>query len=212
MSTELEKATDRDALESEGIISLRLIPHNMRLVEARKKAGYTQEDVAERLRWSIPKISHIETLKKMPTALEMQTLVELLDLPQDQLFPPELLEAIEAGVFDDRYKELEPPEIMYLTDAAKAKLLPIVSDEDMIQEVDRKLLRENIDIILNELKPRESLVLTLRFGLDDGVSRTLEEVAQSLGVTRERVRQIEAKTLRLLRHPSRSRRLKDYLD
>ncbi|TET42667.1 MAG: hypothetical protein E3J66_03200 [Dehalococcoidia bacterium] len=148
----------------------------------------------------------------MPTALEMDSLVELLGLPQDYLFSPELLEAIDAGVFDARYKELEPPEIMFLSDAAKAKLLPIVSDEDMIQEVDRKLLRENIDIVLNDLKPRESLVLTLRFGLDDGVSRTLEEVGQSLGIGKERVRQIEAKTLRILRHPARSRRLKDYLD
>ena len=65
--------------------------------------------------------------------------------------------------------------------------------------------------ILDSLSPRERHVLKLRFGLDDGQSRTLEEVGQKFGVTRERVRQIEAKALRKLRHPLRSRKLKDYL-
>ena len=59
---------------------------------------------------------------------------------------------------------------------------------------------------------REKKVLELRFGLEDGRSRTLEEVGQEFGVTRERIRQIEAKALRKLRHPSRSKKLKDYLD
>ena len=65
---------------------------------------------------------------------------------------------------------------------------------------------------LGSLTQREQDVLRLRFGLDDGRSRTLEEVGKEFSVTRERIRQIEAKALRKLRHPSRSRRLKDYLD
>ena len=74
------------------------------------------------------------------------------------------------------------------------------------------LLKEQLEEVLETLTPREAKVLRLRFGLDDGRSRTLEEVGQDFGVTRERIRQIEAKALRKLRHPSRSRKLKDYLD
>ncbi len=75
-----------------------------------------------------------------------------------------------------------------------------------------ELLREQLEDVLDTLTPREQKVLRLRFGLDDGRSRTLEEVGQVFGVTRERIRQIEAKALRKLRHPMRSKRLKDYLE
>ena len=76
----------------------------------------------------------------------------------------------------------------------------------------QELLREQLDKVLDELTPREKRVLQLRFGLKDGQARTLEEVGQEFAVTRERIRQIEAKALRKLRQPSRSRKLKDYLD
>ena len=66
--------------------------------------------------------------------------------------------------------------------------------------------------MLKTLTPREEKVLSLRFGLEDGHSRTLEEVGQEFNVTRERIRQIEAKALRKLRHPSRSKKLRDFLD
>jgi RNA polymerase primary sigma factor len=74
------------------------------------------------------------------------------------------------------------------------------------------LLREQLNEVLDTLTPREEKVLRLRFGLEDGRSRTLEEVGKEFNVTRERIRQIEAKALRKLRHPSRSKILKDYLD
>ena len=74
------------------------------------------------------------------------------------------------------------------------------------------LLKEQLEEVLESLTPREEKVLRLRFGLDDGRSRTLEEVGQHFGVTRERIRQIEAKALRKLRHPSRSKKLKDFLE
>jgi RNA polymerase primary sigma factor len=75
-----------------------------------------------------------------------------------------------------------------------------------------RLLKEQVEDVLNTLSNRERRVLQLRFGLDDGRSRTLEEVGREFGVTRERIRQIEAKALRKLRHPSRSKKLKDYLE
>jgi len=90
-----------------------------------------------------------------------------------------------------------------------------IEDRNALPPVDaatRQLLKEQIDDVLSTLTPREQRVLQLRFGLEDGRSRTLEEVGREFNVTRERIRQIEAKVLRKLRHPSRSRRLKDYLE
>ena len=75
-----------------------------------------------------------------------------------------------------------------------------------------QMLREQLSEVLHTLTPREEMVLRLRFGLDDGKTHTLEEVGQTFNITRERIRQIEAKALRKLRHPSRSRNLKDYLE
>jgi RNA polymerase primary sigma factor len=90
-----------------------------------------------------------------------------------------------------------------------------IEDRDALPPVDaasKQLLKEQIEDVLTALTPREQRVLRLRFGLEDGRSRTLEEVGQEFNVTRERIRQIEAKALRKLRHPSRSRKLKDYLE
>jgi RNA polymerase primary sigma factor len=80
------------------------------------------------------------------------------------------------------------------------------------QSVAHELLREDLTEVLAGLSLRERDVLRLRFGLDDGRQRTLEEVGQLFGVTRERIRQIEAKALRKLRHPNRSRRLREYIE
>ena len=74
------------------------------------------------------------------------------------------------------------------------------------------MLREQIADVLSTLSEREARVLELRFGLGDGISHTLEQVGQEFGVTRERIRQIEAVALRKLRHPSQSRKLRDFLD
>ena len=81
-----------------------------------------------------------------------------------------------------------------------------------VEVTESQLLKEQLVRVLNTLTPREEKVLRLRYGLDDGHPRTLEEVGKEFNVTRERIRQIEAKALRKLRHPSRSRKLKDYLD
>ena len=78
-------------------------------------------------------------------------------------------------------------------------------------QASRQLLKEQMQDVLEGLSDREREVLELRFGLNDGQARTLEEVGLTFGVTRERIRQIEAKALRKLRHPIRSRKLRDYL-
>ena len=95
-----------------------------------------------------------------------------------------------------------------------SSLADFIEDESIPGPIDtasRELLREQMRDLLDSLSPREREVLELRFGLDDGQARTLEEVGRIVGVTRERVRQIEAKALRKLRHPKSSRKLRDYL-
>ena len=96
-----------------------------------------------------------------------------------------------------------------------SRLSDFIEDEGSAspqEKVSGNMLREQILEVLDSLTPREQKVLRLRYGLDDGRPRTLEEVGREFNVTRERIRQIEAKALRKLRHPSRSKRLKDFLD
>jgi RNA polymerase primary sigma factor len=94
-------------------------------------------------------------------------------------------------------------------------LSDFIPDEDTImphQSAGRELLQRHVRNVLEDLTPREKKILQIRFGLVDGVVHTLEEVGKKFGVTRERIRQIEAKALRKLRHPTRSRPLKEYLN
>ena len=96
-----------------------------------------------------------------------------------------------------------------------AHLEDFIQDEEAgvpVDEAGRQLLRRELFSVLKSLTPREERVIALRFGLEDGRARTLEELGKEFNVTRERVRQIEAKALRKLRHPSRAKRLRDYLD
>ena len=90
-----------------------------------------------------------------------------------------------------------------------------IEDNDASSPADSaayEMLRDQLESVLETLTDREENVLRLRFGLEDGRTRTLEEVGRVFGVTRERIRQIEAKALRKLRHPSRSKQLKDFMD
>lgn len=125
------------------------------------------------------------------------------------------------GMSSDRVREimkvaLEPVSLETpIGEEDDSHLGDFIPDEDALapaEAASAQLLREQLEYSLDTLTSREEKVLRLRFGLDDGRSRTLEEVGQIFGVTRERIRQIEAKALRKLRHPSRSKRLKDYLD
>ena len=91
------------------------------------------------------------------------------------------------------------------------ELIPDDTDESVSDVIEYEDLRRNLKEVLDTLSDREKNVLILRFGLDDGRPRTLEEIGGKMGVTRERIRQIEEKALKKLRHPSRSKKLRDFL-
>ena len=156
----------------------------------------------------------VETINKL-IRVSRQLLQELGREPT----PEEIAEEIDMSV--DRVREilkisqepvsLETPigeeEDSHLGDFIQDDNVPVPADAAAFT-----LLKEQLVEVLGTLTEREQKVLRLRFGLDDGRARTLEEVGKEFNVTRERIRQIEAKALRKLRHPSRSRKLKDYLD
>ena len=156
----------------------------------------------------------VETINKL-SRVSRQLLLELGREPT----PEEIAEEMDMPV--DRVREilkisqepvsLETPigeeEDSHLGDFIQDDNVPVPADAAAFT-----LLKEQLVEVLSTLTDREQKVLRLRFGLDDGRARTLEEVGKEFNVTRERIRQIEAKALRKLRHPSRSRKLKDYLD
>ena len=156
----------------------------------------------------------VETINKL-IRVSRQLLQELGREPS----PEEI--AAEMNMPVDRVREilkisqepvsLETPigeeEDSHLGDFIKDDNVPVPADAAAFT-----LLKEQLEEVLGTLTEREQKVLTLRFGLEDGRARTLEEVGKEFNVTRERIRQIEAKALRKLRHPSRSRKLKDYLE
>ncbi len=156
----------------------------------------------------------VETINKL-IRVERQLLQELGRAPT----PEEIAAEMELSV--DRVREIlkiaqEPVSLETpIGEEEDSHLGDFIEDEDApapAEAASFRLLKEQLEDVLDTLTPREEKVLRLRFGLDDGRSRTLEEVGQVFGVTRERIRQIEAKALRKLRHPSRSRKLKDFLD
>ncbi len=127
----------------------------------------------------------------------------------------------EMGVSVDKVREIlrvaqEPVSLETpIGEEEDSHLGDFIPDEDApvpAEAAYHTLLREQLGDVLNTLTPREEKVLRLRFGLEDGRPRTLEEVGKEFNVTRERIRQIEAKALRKLRHPSRSKKLRDFLD
>jgi RNA polymerase primary sigma factor len=114
-----------------------------------------------------------------------------------------------------RASHLPVPLELPIGDEGNTTLADFIEDQNSTSPADAissQLLKEQVGKVLSELTPREQRVLILRFGIDDGRSRTLEEIGHEFNVTRERIRQIEAKAIRKLRHPSRSRKLRGYLE
>jgi RNA polymerase primary sigma factor len=156
----------------------------------------------------------IETINKM-NSIRRRLIQEQGRTPT----PKEISDAME--VTEDRVKDLftfsqipislETP----IGQDCDTSLEDFIEDQNTISPPDaasQQLLKEQIDEVLSSLSPREKRVIQLRFGLEDGRSRTLEEVGKEFHVTRERIRQIETNALRKLRHPKRSRKLKDFLE
>lgn len=156
----------------------------------------------------------VETINKL-IRVQRQLLQELGRDP----FPEEISKVMDLPV--EKVREIqkiaqEPVSLETpIGEEEDSHLGDFIPDDDALAPAEAAaftMLKEQLINVLDTLTPREEKVLRLRFGLDDGRARTLEEVGKEFNVTRERIRQIEAKALRKLRHPSRSKKLKDYLD
>lgn len=168
-------------------------------------------DQARTIRIPVHMVETINKVKKTSTQLlhknghdpSAEEIAEELGMPADKV--REILRLSQEPV------SLETP----IGEEEDSHLGDFIPDDEALSPADAasiSLLKEQLAEVLKTLTPRESKVLSLRFGLEDGHPRTLEEVGSEFGVTRERIRQIEAKALRKLRHPSRSKKLRDFLD
>ena len=168
-------------------------------------------DQARTIRIPVHMVETINKVKKVSSQLlhknghdpSAEEIAEELDMPIDKV--REIMRVAQEPV------SLETP----IGEEEDSHLGDFIEDSDAPAPADaasHTLLKEQLEDVLSTLTPREKKVLELRFGLEDGRTRTLEEVGKEFNVTRERIRQIEAKALRKLRHPSRSKKLKDFLD
>ena len=169
--------------------------------------------IADQARTIRVPVHMVETINKL-ARIQRQLTQELNREPSDK----ELAEKL--GITEEKVREVmkisqEPVSLETpIGEEDDSHLGDFVPDERMMSPEEyatAELLKEDLGSVLDTLTEREEKVLKLRFGLDDGQCRTLEEVGQIFGVTRERIRQIEAKALRKMRHPSRSKKLKDFL-
>ena len=169
--------------------------------------------IADQARTIRVPVHMVETINKL-ARIERQLTLELNREPTEEELSKKMGTSVEK--IRDIYKISQEPVSLEIPigEEEDSHLGDFIPDETNMSPEDfaiNELLKDEISEVLLTLTEREEKVIRLRFGLEDGRPRTLEEVGQLFGVTRERIRQIEAKALRKLRHPSRSRKLKDYL-
>ena len=170
--------------------------------------------IADQARTIRVPVHMVETINKL-ARIQRQLTLELNREPSEEELAKKMNTSVEK--IREIYKISQEPVSLEtpIGEEDDSHLGDFIKDEHNMSPEEyttNEMLKDEIDDILLTLTEREEKVIRLRFGLEDGKARTLEEVGQMFGVTRERIRQIEAKALRKLRHPSRSRKLKDYLD
>ena len=167
-------------------------------------------DQARTIRIPVHMIETINKYKRFQRTLEQE--LERTPTPEEvaKVMEIEIEKAREIVKISQDTTSIETP-VGKDDDSRLKEFIPDEVGLTPFESASHELLKGHLDEVLGTLNPRERRVLELRFGLRDGRSRTLEEVGKEFGVTRERIRQIEAKALRKLRHPSRSKRLRDYL-
>ncbi len=169
--------------------------------------------IADQARTIRVPVHMVETINKL-ARVQRQLTLELNREPSEEELAKKLNTSVEK--IREIYKISQEPVSLEtpIGEEDDSHLGDFIKDERNVSPEEyatNELLKDEISSVLETLTEREEKVIRLRFGLDDGKSKTLEEVGQIFGVTRERIRQIEAKALRKLRHPSRSRKLKDYM-